>query len=607
MHPILQKLSYLFSRREKRGALILFGMMIIGALLEVVGVGAIPAFIGVLAIPERLLENERVRVVYDALGLESPEQMAIWAAGALIFVFVLKNIYLAFMAYVQARYTSNRQVAISNRLFRAYLHSPYTFHLQRNTAELLRNTNSEAGSITGGVLMPILNLLMESIVLVFIFVLLFAVEPVVTVAAFGVLGSIVYGFWRGTRRKIDDYAALEQDRRRVSVQSVKQGLGGFKDARILGREGFFLDTYAESNWMKAEAARFKAVVGALPRLFLEITAIVGILGVTLVLMAQGRPMETVVPTLALLAVAVVRLMPSFQKVAANVNSLKWGERALNVVYDDLRELEELERATRARFGDGSTKPLAFETEIRLDGLSYSYPGQAGQALDAVSLTIPKGASVGFVGPSGAGKTTVVDVVLGLLTPDEGRVLIDGVDVQERLASWQRKIGYIPQSIYLTDDTVRRNVAFGRDDDQISDDDVWAALDAAQLRDVVEALPDGIDTVVGERGARLSGGQRQRIGIARALYHRPEVLIMDEATSALDNETERQFVEALERLQDDHTMLVIAHRLSTVRNCDTLFMLDEGRLVAEGSYDRLVTTSEPFRRMAGEPVLSEVAG
>ena len=217
----------------------------------------------------------------------------------------------------------------------------------------------------------------------------------------------------------------------------------------------------------------------------------------------------------------------------------------------------------------------------------------------MSLAIGKGTSVGFVGPSGAGKTTIVDVLLGLLEPSAGRVLVDGVDVHRNLAVWQRKIGYIPQSIYLTDDSVRRNVAFGRDDDDIDDADVWAALEAAQLADLIRSYPEGLDTHVGERGVRLSGGQRQRIGIARALYHRPEVLVMDEATSALDNQTERQFVEALEALQGDHTVVVIAHRLSTVRNCDALFMLDEGRVVAEGSYDELMATSDEFRRMAGE--------
>lgn len=601
MREILKKLSYLLTPREKRNGVILFAMSIIGAMFEVVGVGAIPAFIGVISMPERLLENERVRWVYDALGMESAQEMVLWAAVGLITIFTVKNLYLAFMSYVRARYTSNRQVTISNRLFRAYLHSPYTFHLQRNTAELLRNTNSEAGSITGGVLLPIMSLLMETLVLLLLFVLLFAVEPLVTLVTFAVLGSIVYAFWRGTRRKVAEYAKEEQARRKQSVQSVNQGLGGFKDARILGREQFFLRSFEESTWMRAKAAQFKAIVGALPRLFLETIAIIGLLGVSVVLVMQERPMETIIPTLALLAVAVVRLMPSFTKVAGSFTALKWGEKALNVVYHDIRELEDQERARKAQFGPPDTEPIEFESGIRIDRLSYHYPGQAELALSDVSLSIPKCTTAAFVGPSGAGKTTIVDLILGLLIPTEGHVLVDGLDIQERLSSWQRKIGYIPQSIYLTDDSVRNNVAFGMEDDEISDEAVWAALEAAQLRELVESLPEQLDTFVGERGVRISGGQRQRIGIARALYHRPEVLVMDEATSALDNQTERHIVQALDELQGEHTMIVIAHRLSTVRNCDTLFMLDEGRLVAEGSYDELMASSEDFRRMAGAEV------
>jgi ATP-binding cassette subfamily C protein len=320
------------------------------------------------------------------------------------------------------------------------------------------------------------------------------------------------------------------------------------------------------------------------------------LSVSALLVAQDRPLEAIIPTLTLLAVAVVRLLPSFQKVTANVNALKWGEKALNVVYEDLEKLDAWEREFLARQQNADT--LTLEHTIEIEGLTYQYPGQEDHALRDVSLTIPKYASVGFVGPSGAGKTTIVDVLLGLLEPTAGRVLVDGEDIQERLPTWQRKIGYIPQSIYLTDDTVRRNAAFGMKEEEIEDEAVWRALEAAQLRELVESLPEGLDTMVGERGVRLSGGQRQRIGIARALYHNPEVLVMDEATSALDNQTERLFVEALEQLQGGHTLVVIAHRLSTVRNCDTLFMLDEGRLVAEGSYDELMARSEVFRRMAG---------
>ena len=605
MRTLLRKLSYLLNKREKRNAAILFALTWLGALLDVVGVGAIPAFVGVISMPERVLKFRAVRTVYDALGISSTKEMVMWAALGLIAIFVVKNLYLTFLTYVSARYNSGRRVSISNRLFRAYLRSPYTFHLQRNTAELLRNTNSEAGTVISGVLSPLLSLAQETLTLLFVFALLMAVEPMVTLVVFLVLGSITYVFYRFTRAKIAEYAKESQRQRKLSVQAVNQGLGGFKDARILGREKFFLESYSASTWYQADADRYKAVVSSLPKLFLETIAVAGMLGVSALLVAQDRPLESIIPTLTLLGVAIIRLMPSFQKVASNVNSLQWGERAINAVYGDLVDLDGQEREARAR--RQTAEPVVFEREIRFDGLSYQYPGQEGDALRDVSLSIPKDASVGFVGPSGAGKTTIVDVLLGLLEPTEGQVLVDGTNIQGALASWQRKIGYIPQSIYLTDDSVRGNVAFGMDADEIDDDQVWAALDAAQLRETVEALPKGLDTVVGERGVRLSGGQRQRIGIARALYHNPEVLVMDEATSALDNQTERQFVQALEELQGNHTVIVIAHRLSTVRNCDTLFMLDHGRLVAEGTYDALMATSDDFRRMAGETSVDALVG
>ncbi len=602
MRTILRKLFYLLSARERRNAVILFVLTWIGALLDVVGVGAIPAFVGVISMPEKLLEYAPIQSAYDALGMTSTDEMVMWAALALIVVFVVKNLYLTFMAYAGARYNSGRRLSISNRLFRAYLRSPYTFHLQRNTAELLRNTNSESGTIVSGVLSPLMTLAQEVLTLAFVFVLLMLVEPVVTLVVFGVLGTITFVFYRATRAKISEYAKESQRHRKLSVQAVNQGLGGFKDARILGRERFFLSSYSESTGFQAEAERYKAVVSALPRLFLETIAVAGMLGVSALLVAQDRPLESIIPTLTLLGVAIIRLMPSFQRIAGAVNSLKWGERALDAVHDDLALLESQEEEFRAR--QQTKAPVVFEREVRFDRLSYQYPGQSGHALRDVSLVIPKDSAVGFVGPSGAGKTTIVDVLLGLLDPTEGRVLVDGHDIQDRMAGWQRKIGYIPQSIYLTDDSVRGNVAFGMGEDEIDDDAVWAALEAAQLRETVEALPDRLDTVVGERGVRLSGGQRQRIGIARALYHNPEVLVMDEATSALDNQTERQFVEALEQLQGSHTLIVIAHRLSTVRNCDTLFMLDHGRLVAEGSYDHLMATSQDFRGMAGGDAVTD---
>ena len=597
MLALYHKVSYLLSAREKRNAVVLFALMIVGALFEVVGVGAIPAFVGVISMPERLLEFDAVRAAYDWLGLTSTKEMVFWAALALIVVFVTKNAYLAFLEYVRARYVSNRQVSISNRLFDAYLRAPYTFHLQRNTAVLLRNTSTEAGAVASSVIIPVMGLFMEAMVLVFIFALLVVVEPLVTLGTFVIFGGITVVFYRATRAKIDAYAEREQHHRGQAVKAVNQGLGGFKDARVLGREAFFLASYRESAEFMARAAQFKAVISALPRLFLETMAVVALLGVSALLVAQDRPLETIVPTLTLLAVAVVRLMPSFTRITGYLTVTKWGVLSLNVVYDDL---ERLDRERDEARDEGAGAVLPFRESLQIEGLGYRYPNAPTQSLEGVTLTIPKNASVGFVGSSGAGKTTIVDVVLGLLTPTEGRVLVDGVDIQDRLSAWQRKIGYIPQSIYLTDDSVRRNVAFGVEEDEIDDAAVWAALEAAQLRELVESMDGGLGAIVGERGVRLSGGQRQRIGIARALYHDPEVIVMDEATSALDNRTERNFVEALERLQGERTLLIIAHRLSTVRGCDTLFMLEDGHLVAQGSYDELVARSDAFREMTAEP-------
>ena len=593
---IYRKLSKLLTKRDKRNAVLLFLITAIGALFEVLGVGVIPAFVLVINTPDRLLEYPAARAVYDALGISSTQEMILWAAVGLIGVFVLKNAWLAFVAYSRARFSSNRQAEMSNRLFRAYLKAPYTFHLQRNTAILLRNATSEAQAIAGGVLLSTLSLVMEALVMVLIFVLLFVVNPVVTLVTFTILGGVTVVFYRATRARISHYAKTAQHHRRRALQSVNQGLGGLKESRVLGRERYFYDEYQSSTWGLAEANRYKSVISALPRLFLETLAVIGLLSVTAILVAQGRDMASVVPTLALLGVAVVRLMPSFTKISSDFVAFKWGDRALTAVYDDLMELGITPE------GEGwneATEPLPFEAALEIRDLRYRYPAAAEESLKGVSLTIPKNHSVAFVGPSGAGKTTIADVILGLLTPTEGGVYVDDVDAQTNLAAWQRKIGYIPQHIYLTDDSIRRNVAFGIDDDDISEADVWEALEAAQLRDLVETLPEGLDTFVGERGVRLSGGQRQRIGIARSLYHKPEVLVMDEATSALDNETERRIVEALENLQGEHTLIVIAHRLSTVRNCDTLFFLRDGQLEAAGSYDELLATNETFRQMAGD--------
>jgi ATP-binding cassette subfamily C protein len=502
-------------------------------------------------------------------GLE-PEALVLYGALLLLAVYLVKNTYLAVLSVLQARYVFNRQVRIGGRLLEAYLHSPYPFHLQRNTAELLRNVNTEAMQVVGAGLMPLMLLTMEGLTVAAILLLLLAVEPLASLVALVILGGTTVLFLRLVRRRVQHHGEQIQFHYGKMIQAVNEGLGGIKVTKVLGRERQFLHTYAGHAGLYARAGRVRQVLIEVPRLFLETAAVGGLLGVAVLLLAQGRPTTEIVPTLALLAVAVVRMLPSFNRITGAITMIRFGRFAIGVVHDDLQLL--------ASGGPAAPPaPLPFREEVRLEDVSYMYPGAAEPSLSGVSLEIPRGSVVGFVGPTGAGKTTLVDVILGLLDPSDGRVLVDGQDLRGHEADWQRQAGYVPQDVYLSDDTIRRNVAFGLADDEIDEGAVWRAVDAAQAREFVERLPQGLDTLVGERGVRLSGGQRQRLGIARALYHDPEVLVLDEATSALDHDTERAVMEAVEHLRGSRTILLIAHRLSTVESCDRVVEVRSGRV------------------------------
>lgn len=593
MKESLRKLAFLLNRRERWQLLFLFALMVLGATLEMIGVGAIPVFVSLLSNPDAVMEHEAVRALNDYLGVTSPRQLVLLAAAGLAILFVAKNSYFALFAYLGARYTYNRQVKIASRLFQAYMYSPYTFHLQRNTAELLRNMNQEVPRAIGEVLMPAMGLVMEMLVLAAIFSLLITVEPLVSFVALVTLGTTSALFYMAVRQKVSVYGQQQQHYSRMILQSIHQGLGGIKIAKVLGRERFFTDAFSRHAKGYAQAIRFKAIISQMPRLFIEIIGILGLLGIASVFILQGRSMASIVPTLALLTVAVARLLPSFNRITMALTGLRYGRYALDVVYDDLRMLERESMAEE----NAPLQRFFFHASIELDDLSYRYPDASETALKGISMKIPQGSAVAFVGPSGAGKTTVVSLILGLLEPVGGAIRVDGLDIRENLRAWQRQIGYIPQEIYLSDDTIRRNIAFGLPDSEIVDENIAAAVTSAQLQGLIDSLPNGLDTVTGERGIRLSGGQRQRIGIARALYHHPQVLVMDEATSHLDNETERYIMEAIERLRGARTLIIIAHRLSTVHQCDRLFFLKGGQLDAEGTYPELLRTSRGFRNMA----------
>lgn len=364
------------------------------------------------------------------------------------------------------------------------------------------------------------------------------------------------------------------------IKWVNQGLGASKEVKVSGKEGFFINAYTKQSTIKANNSRYMKMLEQAPRLFIETLLVATVLVTMLIIVLQGSGTAHLISSMALFAMAAFRLMPSITRIMALVTTIRYNQPALKVVYEDLFENR-----------DESTNPITnksivinqgkrtFNDSIKLTNVSFRYPNQEGYAIKDVSLTIPIGQSVAFIGESGAGKTSLVDIILGLLKPEKGELLVDGKRIHDQINIWQQKIGYIPQSIFLSDDTIRSNVAFGTEHNLIDDEEVWRSLDQAHLKEFVKALPDQLDTTVGERGVRLSGGQRQRIGIARALYHNPEILFMDEATSALDNETEKEIMKAIDGLKGEKTLIIIAHRLSTIENCNIIFKINKGRLTA----------------------------
>lgn len=561
----------------------------VGALLEMISVGAIPAFVSSITNPADLRRNAMAGPVFERLGVVSDLDTMRVTGIALVSIVLIKTVYLMALTWANARFNTRQTIVVSKRLFSAYLTSPYTFHLQRNSADLLRNTNQDAMVVVAAGLVPVMAIAMEVITLLMILGLLLAVEPLASVLAAIVFGGTTLIFTRLIRRRIHRLGERERGARAEMLRSVNEGLSGIKTTRVLGRESHFLHRYGVAAEEFASASVTKQVLDTLPRLILETVGVVGLLALTGALVASGRPLASLVPTLTLLAVALVRLIPSFGRITTAQLRLGWGRAALNGIYDDLMGLE------AAGPLDGTPHPT-FADSIRLEGVNYTYPEAARPSLIDVDMEIGRGQAVGLVGPTGSGKTTAVDVILGLLEPTGGDVTIDGRSIRGRERGWQRHVGYIPQDIFLSDTSIRENIAFGIPSSEIDDEAVWRAVRAAQVEEFVHRLPEGLGTVVGERGVRLSGGQRQRIGIARALYHDPDVLVMDEATSALDSETERTVMLAIEHLKGSRTLVIIAHRLSTVQACDRLYLLGDGAVQASGTFDELHARSEDFQRL-----------
>ncbi len=584
---VARKIWGLLITSERRNAIVLLGMMLIGMLLETLGVGLVLPLIALFMQGDLASNYPVFQPMLQAMGNPSQKNLIIGAMLLLMGLYLIKTLFLALLAWQQARFTFGAQAQLSQRLFSIYLRQPYMFHLQRNSSQLIQNIIGEVGLFTNKAIMPGLLLFTEVLVLFGLFSLLIYVEPLGAIMTGVVLGTAAWGFHYLTRGRISRWGEARQHHDGLRIQHLQQGLGGAKDVKLFGREDEFLKQYRSHNEQSAHVGQLQHTLTQLPRLWLELLSIGGLVILVISMLIQGRPIEAVLPTLGLFAAAAFRLLPSVNRVLGAVQSLRFGLPVIDVLY------KEINLATQD-LADANRVATPFHAMLELDHITYSYPTTVAHAINDISIAIKCGESVGFIGTSGSGKSTLVDILLGLLTPGEGEVRIDGQNIELNLRNWQDQIGYVPQSIFLTDDTLRRNIAFGLSGEQIDDTAVQFAIKAAQLEEFVASLPHGLETIVGERGIRLSGGQRQRIGIARALYHDPAVLMLDEATSSLDTATESGVMQAVQALHGAKTIIIVAHRLSTVEHCDRLYRLKQGRVVEEG---RAADILDPKRKGA----------
>lgn len=560
-------------------------MMIIAAIFETVGIGLIVPFVGIVTNPTIIQEQAILSNVYKLFNFQSTNAFILFGVVFLLSIFIVKNAYLLLFYNVQYRVILYQKNTLAKTMFKAYLTKPYTFYLGKNSAELLRNVNGEAGKVFDGIVLAGFQLLTELLVMIFILTLLIFTAPLATLSSVILLGGSVFVFFKIFRNKITHLGKENQKLSREVIKWLNQGFGASKEIKVSGKEDYFVNSYANKSKNLVKNIVYKNTLDQVPKLFIE-TLLVSVVLITMIIIVfQRTDTATLVSTMSLFAMAAFRLMPSITRIVAMLTSIRYSQPALTVVYNDLIK----DNGGKNPILDDVTmesKPLKVNSEektfhhsIELENVYFRYPNQDNYSIKNISLTIPIGSSVAFVGTSGAGKTTIVDIILGLFGPEKGRIIVDGNDLKEFLPVWQNKIGYIPQSIYLSDDTIRKNVAFGITDKDIDEVAVQNAIEDALLKEFIDSLPEGLDTIVGERGVRLSGGQRQRIGIARALYHNPEIIFLDEATSALDNDTEKEIMKAIDGLKGEKTIIIIAHRLSTIENCDIIFKVDRGKLIS----------------------------
>ena len=578
MVQIYKKMMKLLDKKQKRTMVGIVFMMLIGAILEALGISVIVPIVQIVMDEKALVEPGIAKTIYDILGLKSQKQFTLVILGAMAAIFALKNIYLYIQQKVLCHFVYTNQFRTSQRMMRNYLHKDYEFFLNADTAVVQRTITSDVNNMYALILNS-LQLVSELIVSVIIAAVLIVSDWKMTVVISVMLGVTLLLINRAIKPVMRQAGKDNQDYYSRLFKLISQTVMGIKEVKVTAREQNFVDDYIKCGKGYVDAVQKYTLLTSVPRLLIETVCISGTVVYMMVLIALGTPLADLITTLTVFAMAVVRLMPCATRINTYMNNISYFEPFLMGVSDNLQD-EINHPDLKIEFAKEDQEKMPVKKAITLNDITYKYPNSERLIFDHASMEVPIGKAVGIVGTTGAGKSTVVDILLGLLKMQSGTVCADGVDIQTDYYGWLKNVGYIPQMIFMLDDTIRRNVAFGLPDEAINEDRIWEVLKEAQLDEFIKTLPEGLDTSIGERGIRLSGGQRQRIGIARSLYNDPDVLIMDEATSALDNDTEAAIIESINRLHGKKTLVIIAHRLQTIENCDIIYRVEDGKVLRE---------------------------
>ena len=587
---LFAKINYIFDKRQKGQLAILAVLILIGGVFETLGVSMILPVVSVILSPKTLHKGIAkfpwLEQLLEDLGFNDDLKLACMLLILLIVMFVVKNAYLLFLVYRQNTFISRARNDMISRVMREFLNRPYEDYLGADIPTVFRITDSDIPK-TFTLMLSLLSLSTEMVVSVFLGVVLLFVNWQMTLLIILVLLLLTFISTKILKPRLNAIGRRNQATQSRIAKWRLQAIYGLKDVKVLNRQDFFIRNYYEQGRIGADIDRTYIVLNTLPRLMIETVFMAVVMLYVLIYILNGGDATELLPQLTAFGVAATRIMPSANRINTYITNIAYNQSSLDFVYENLTDSMKTDKAMRAERAAIAGPALHLEKEIELKDITFAYPDSDVKIFDKANMTVKKGQSVGIMGPSGAGKSTIVDILLGLLHAQSGEILCDGSNIFSNYESWLSQIGYIPQSIYLVDESIRENIAFGIDAAEIDDDRIWEVMEEAQLADFVKSLPEGLDTKVGDRGVRLSGGQRQRIGIARSLYHNPEILVFDEATSALDNETEAAVMEAINSFHGRKTMVIIAHRLNTIEKCDVIYEVKDGKIAPTSLEGRTV--------------------